>query len=245
MNINEKQKAEIEFYKNSIIENPYSDSLYNIVLIMSRASTFLDCIEPYKDIFSKSKNILEIGSGQGWASCIIKREYPNNFIVTTDISPYAVKSIDKWEHIFNVKIDKVKACTSYETGEIDSSFDIIFCYAAAHHFLMHESTLKEICRLLKTGGHCFWFYEPSTRAYLYKLAYWRVNKKRLNVPEDVLIYKKIKKTAESIGLQCNLDFYKSFKQRLPIETLYYYFLSKIPLLEYCLPCTINYHFVKY
>jgi ubiquinone/menaquinone biosynthesis C-methylase UbiE len=193
-------------------------------------------------VFAQSKTILELGGGQGWASSIVKKIYPEISVTLTDISEFAIASAHKWEHIFQVKIDEKLACESYEIPKDDSSCDCIFAFAAAHHFLAHQKTLKEIKRVLTSGGHCFYFYEPSYLAYLYKIAYWRVNRKRPSVPENVLIYYKIQLLASKAGLYCSLHFYPSVIRRGAFETVYYSVLSKFRLLQRILPCTINYHF---
>lgn len=90
-----KQKLEIEFWRDSKKESPESDSVYNIVNKLSDAGVFLDCIKRHKDKFRDSGRVLELGGGQGWASCIYKCLYPNSFVTATDISPFAIQSLPK------------------------------------------------------------------------------------------------------------------------------------------------------
>jgi ubiquinone/menaquinone biosynthesis C-methylase UbiE len=238
------QKCEIDFWKNSSIYNPESDSIHNIVNKMTEAPIFLDCLERYKKIFQQASTILELGAGQGWASCIVKKMYPEANLSVTDISEWAIASVYKWEHIFNTQVDQKISCKSYEIPTNDASIELVFTFAAGHHFVAHRRTLREIFRILKPGGHCLYLYEPSCVAALHKPARWRVNRKRPEVPEDVLMYRRIKKIAEQEGLTCSLHFYPSLLKRGPAETLYYMMLNKIPFLRRVLPCTINYLFSK-
>ena len=106
--------------------------------------------------------------------------------------------------MFEVKIDNSYACKSYEINEIDGSLDLIFCFAAAHHFLAHKRTLLEISRVLKPGGKAFYFYEPATPKWLYSLTRWIVNKKRPQVPEDVLKTPELRLFAREAGLDFQL-----------------------------------------
>ena len=244
MKLEEKQKIEIDFWKNSVTENPESDSIDNIIGKIAEAAIFLDCLRNFENVFAQSKTILELGGGQGWASSIVKKIYPEISVTLTDISEFAIASAHKWEHIFQVKIDEKLACKSYDIPKEDSSYDCIFVFAAAHHFVAHQKTLKEIKRVLTPGGHCFYFYEPSCIAYLHKMAHWRVNRKRPEVPEDVLVYKQIQTLASEAGLDCSLNFYPNVIHRGAFETIYYSVLNKSRLLQRLLPCTINYHFTS-
>lgn len=244
MNLEERQRIEVEFWKNSPTERPESESIENIINKASDAEVFIDCLKRYEDYFRRASTILELGAGQGWASCIVKRLFPEAFVIATDISPWAVASAHKWEHIYQVSLDEATECKSYDIPKNGSSIDCIFCFAAAHHFVAHRRTLGEVHRVLKPGGSCFYFYEPSCRPYVYKLAKRRKNKNRPEVPEDVLVFKKIQNIAEECGLRFSMSFYPSLIKRGPAETLYYAALSRIPMLQQFLPCTANYHFRK-
>ena len=165
--IEAKQKIEIEYWRDSKDESPESDSIHNIVNKVSDAGVFLTCLHRHREKLSSSGRVLELGGGQGWASCVYKKVFPNAHVTATDISEFAVRSLPKWERIFEVKVDNAYACTSYQTNEGTASLDQVFCFAAAHHFLAHKRTLREISRVLKPGGKAFYFYEPATPRYLY------------------------------------------------------------------------------
>jgi SAM-dependent methyltransferase len=198
--IESKQKIEIEFWRDSEHESPEADSIHNIVNKVTDAAVFLDCINRhYKELITDGR-VLELGGGQGWASCVYKKLFPNAHVTATDISKYAVMSLPKWERLFEVKIDNSYASTSYEINESDASLDLIFCFAAAHHFLAHRRTLGEISRVLKPGGKAIYFNEPATPRYLYSLARWRLERTRPEVPEDMLITSELSKLAQEAGI---------------------------------------------
>lgn len=242
MNLKEKENIEVVFWRDSVRERPDSDSVENIVDKAGDAEIFIDCLTRHADAFADAKRILELGAGQGWASCVVKRYFPDAEVIATDISPYAVASVPKWERVFNTRIDDSYACRSYDIPEPDRSLDSVFCFAAAHHFVAHRRTLSEIARVLVPGGHCFYFFEPSCQPVWYRLARYRVNRKRRDVPEDVLMYSTIEKIAHEVGLSCKLHFYPSTKKRGALETAYFSLLSTFRVLNHALPCTINYHF---
>jgi SAM-dependent methyltransferase len=244
LDIEAKQKIEIEFWRDSKDESPEADSIYNIVNKVSDAGVLLDCLNRHQAKLTSNGKVLELGGGQGWASCVYKKLFPNAHVTATDISEFAVMSLPKWERLFEVRIDNSYACTSYEINEIDASLDQIFCFAAAHHFLAHKRTLREISRVLKPGGKAFYFHEPATPRWLYLPAYWRVNRKRPEVPEDVLIISKLRELAHEMGLDMHVDYYPSLIKRGPFETVYYFVLGCIPLLQRILPCSANFIFTK-
>lgn len=243
MNLREKEKVEIDFWKNSESESPENFTTYNLLNKIGEAKFFYEIIQGYKEIFRNSPKILELGAGQGWASCIIKKEFGQE-LITSDISEYAVQSIKYWEGIFNVKIDHSLACTSYEIPLEDESIDLVFCFAAAHHFVKHKRSFQEINRILKPGGHCLYLYEPSCLPYLYRWQYKRVNRIRTEVPEDVLIYNRILKIARNCGFKARIDFFPIARSSSFLVTNYYFLLRSIPLLARLLPCNANFVFQK-
>jgi SAM-dependent methyltransferase len=240
----ERQSAEVEFWRVSPTEGPGSDLLENFLKKSGDAHLLLDLIQVYRDRFQEAGSILELGAGQGWASCIVKRLFPAARVVATDISADAVASVWKWEHLCQVKLDGARASLSYDLGEPDDSVDLIFCFAAAHHFGAHRRTLREIRRVLRPGGTCLYLYEPSCLAFLHPFAARRVNRIRPDVPEDVLVYRRIQAIAAEVDLHCDVRFYPSTMNRAPGPLLYYSLLSRIPVLQYVLPCTANYEFTK-
>ena len=239
-----KQQIEVEFWKNSLTEAPESTAIENIVNKMCEAKVFLNCLSRHKTKLALTGRVLELGAGQGWASCFYKRQFPAVETVVTDISPYAIQSVHKWERILECKIDQAYACKAYETREDDSSVDQIFCFAAAHHFLEHKKTIKEIARILKPGGRAFYFQEPCTSRLFYKPAYYRVNRKRPEVPEDLLITEEIKVLAANVGLNLEIDYNPSTLMRGAIETMYFFVLGRLPFLQDYLPATAHFIFEK-
>lgn len=242
--IEAKQKIEIEFWRDAVNECAGSNSVHTLVNKASAAQVFIECVSRHANSIHGSHHILELGGGQGWASCVSKRLFPAVHMTATDISDFAIQSLPKWEKAFYTSVDNSYACTSYQTAEKDASIDFIFSFAAAHHFLAHKRTLGEISRILKPEGKAMYFYEPTSPRFLYSLAYWRVNRKRPEVPEDVLIPSELAKLAQLYGLDLLIDYYPSPRNRAPMETIYYFMLSKLPILQRILPSTAIFVFTK-
>jgi ubiquinone/menaquinone biosynthesis C-methylase UbiE len=244
MNISEKELIEVNFYKESKEECSGSESVNNILNKFTDAYIFYDLINTYKYIFDKSRTILEIGAGQGWASCLVKKCYPNSYVVATDISEYAVKCVPDWEKRYAIEIDTFFHCKSYKIPLEDDSFDLIFTYSSAHHFVLMKETIEEAYRLLKKKGSLMFLYEPSTPKLFYKVAKQRVNKNRPEVPEDLLIVRDLRKYALEVGFSFHVNHYPSHFKRGPLETVYYLALSKLKFLQKIFPCTVNIIFTK-
>jgi SAM-dependent methyltransferase len=244
MDVEAKELIEIDYWRSSSEESPEADSVSNIINKVSDAANFLDCLGRFPAALRGVDRAVELGGGQGWASCLFKRLYPSAHVTATDISPYAIRSIEKWERLWGVKVDRAYDCRSYATREDDSSVDLVFCFASAHHFRKHDATLREISRILKPGGRALYLYEPATPKALHSLAHWRVNRKRPAVPEDVLITSRILELAGRNGLVASVSYHPSVAKRGPFETIYYGVLSRMAPLQKMLPCTANFEFSK-
>lgn len=242
--IEEKEVLDLRIWKESPEESPDSDSVFNIINKFTDMPSFLESLEPYGEQLRAARDVLELGGGQGWASCLLKRLHPRLRVTVTDISEHAVASLHKWERILSVKTENAFACRSYDIPAGDSSYDIVFTYAAAHHFEAHRRTLRELARVLRPGGSAFYLHEPCCRRWIYPLAYRRVNAKRPEVPEDVLVYPEILKLAREAGLRPEFRFTPTLHKRGPREHLYYSALRAVPVLQSLLPCTGTFRFVK-
>lgn len=71
------QQREIEYWRESEHESPDSDSIHNLVNKMSNLPVFMEVPKRYQTLFSKPGplRVLELGGGQRWSTCLIKRLY--------------------------------------------------------------------------------------------------------------------------------------------------------------------------
>lgn len=244
--IEEVQEQEINFWRDSDEEKPGVRTIRKILEKTSNGIEFLDCLSGVKTLnWDKEMRVLEIGGGQGWASCLLKSTYPNAYVITTDISPFAVESVVQWEDMFKVEVDEAYHCKSNETKEGDNSIDFIFTFSAAHHFITHRKTINEISRILKRGGSAAYFFEPVTQLFWYPMAYKRVNKKRPEVHEDLLIINKLRNLAIKAGLEFTIIRTPNYSNRKGyVETLYYLIMNTFPFLQKFLPHTATILFTK-
>lgn len=246
MDLKEKERIEIEFWKNSQTENPESFTLGNFLNKIDNIEILHSKISKHRKIFKNVDTCLEIGAGQGWASSFIKRWIlPHAKMTVSDISPYAIESVKYWEEFYDIKIEKALSCKSYELPFEDQSFDLVFCFAAAHHFVKLEETLTEVHRVLKPSGKCLFLYEPTSHRLTYKLHLAYVNSTNPSTPEDILIPKEIKKMGED--LQFKVEHVYDHKSQNPKSLLmgfYFKFISTFKFLEKILPSSSDFIFIK-
>lgn len=244
MRLEDRRDIEITFWRDNAAERPGAEDFENQLDKSADALIFREALRPFEPIIGRSKIAVELGAGQGWASCVLKRVLPHLQVTATDISEYAVESRGRWERIYGTQLDGAFACTSDHLPFENESIDLFFCFAAAHHFVTHEETLKELSRVLRPGGTILYLYEPTTPKVFYRMAVDRVNRKRPEVPEDVLIPSRLRRAASLAGLEYQLHFWPSTFKRGKLASLYYSLLSICKPLCYLLPCTAHFEFHK-
>ncbi len=241
----ERETREIAFWRESTSERPGVFTLDLLTHKLSEARLFQEKLDAYALLFDSASTVLELGGGQCWASCIVKdRLGANATVIGTDIAPDAIASVGQWERVTQVKLDRTEACRSYDTPFADNSIDLVFVFAAAHHFGAHWRTLAEIKRILKPGGHALYLHEPGCKDWVYPLALKRVTAKRPVVPEDVLRYDHLVRLAHEQGLDAEVHFSPTTTYRGPTETVYYLVMQRARFLNRILPCTVDIVFTK-
>jgi ubiquinone/menaquinone biosynthesis C-methylase UbiE len=194
---------------------------------------------------SGGEKVLEMGASHCWATVLLKAMYPDGYFVAADLLPNCVKHATKWERLLGAKIDEKWAFNSREIPFEDAQFDIIFTFAAFHHFGEngnYEAATREMIRILKPGGRIFLLYEPSSPQLFYRSAFRRVNRKRQSegVDEDVLLCGKLRRVVERLGCSFEVATYPIWQYRESVgSTIYYFLLSMIGPLNKLFVSTVN------
>jgi SAM-dependent methyltransferase len=234
----ERERIEIEYWRDSPTERPGAESLDNLLNKMAEAKIFVAYLDKLRHLLVERGTVVELGAGQGWGSCIYKKRFPEARVVATDLSAYAIESIEYWHRIFGVRTDEHYACKSYATQEAPDSVDLVYCFAAAHHFADRAGTLAEIARILKPGGRALFLHEPVCGRLLYPLAYRRVNAVRPEVPEDLLITADVLREAAAAGLEATALRNEPLLGAAAFGTLNYRLQRWLPPLARVLPSSM-------
>ncbi len=251
----DRERREIAFWASSESERPGAFSLSLLTHKMGEARVLLEKLAAFRALFDGASTIVELGGGQAWASCVVAHELgvsdagalagqSARRFIATDIAFDAVVSCHQWERQFDAHLDGASVCRSSSIPLADASADLVFAFAAAHHFGAHRRTFDEIARVLRPGGHALYLHEPACRRWIYPFAYRRVMAKRPVVPEDVLRYPEIVALAKQAGLGAEVHHAPTTTYRGPVETVYYLALAKLPPLQKLLPCTVDFVFTK-
>jgi SAM-dependent methyltransferase len=160
------------------------------------------------------------------------------------LSPYAIGSVDYWQRIFGATLERRYACKSYATAERDASVELVFCFAAAHHFADHAATIRELHRILRPGGRALYLHEPTCGRLLYPWAHERVNAARPEVPEDLLIVADQRRMAEQAGLELEVLASHRLLDATFFPTLNYRLQRLVPPLGKLLPSCGTFVFTK-
>src|SRR5262249_2119080 len=238
MELEAKEQLEIDAWRNSPTEAPGVDSIENLVNKLTDAPVFLEALARHRVRFARATRILELGGGQGWASCLLKKRLgAGSHVTASDLSPFAIASAGIWERVFDVRLDATLHCRSYEIPIAAGGVDLVFAFQAAHHFVAHRRTLRELHRVPARGGVPLYLHEPTCSRWLHRLARHRVNHKGMPVPEDVLVHTRLLAIARAAGFSASSQFDLSLAKRGPLERVYYRALRTVPGLRHVLPTT--------
>jgi ubiquinone/menaquinone biosynthesis C-methylase UbiE len=102
---------------------------------------------------------LEIGCGRGIGTQVIVEQFGAEKVIATDIDPEQIKRAKRvLKSGFENKIE-FKVADAMALNEPDGKFDAVFSFGVIHHMEDWKKAVKEVSRVLKSGG-AFFFEEP-------------------------------------------------------------------------------------
>ncbi len=142
-------------------------------------------------------HFLDVGCGTGWAvGEVAKLAGEQGLFYGADLSP---RMIEKAKSNFPGKENFRFIQANSESIPLgDDFFDLIICTNSFHHYLHPDQALKEMYRLLKSGGKLY-ILDPTADTWMIKLADKII---KLTEPEHVKIYstKEFQKLFQKAGL---------------------------------------------
>ncbi len=243
--LSESDEKELLFWNTDPLESPQGDLFDNIVQKAGFIGVF-ERLMPRLGLAGE-ETVLEMGGGHCWASALVKRRYPNCYVVASDLSPDAVRFVENYEAILQTSVNEKWAFNCRQIPFEGEQFDLIFTFAAFHHFGENNDfsgAIREMVRVLRPAGRIVLLYEPSSPEWIYRWAFERVNRKRASylheIDEDILVLPKLERICKQLNCRFEAQYVTSFEERSGVvETVYYYALTRLKPLRRLLPCTVN------
>ena len=216
-----------------------------------RVLYFYESVLPRMDFQGK---VLEIGAGTCWASALIKKKYPADFVVASDISTYALEKGLSVARVLESSIDYRIACDAERLPFSDEYFDVVLSNATIHHFSSPQKGVCEMWRVLKRGGKCYALGEVASGAPFKSILTSRLGSfgKRscsLGIEERVYSLREWNQFFTQGGFEVvAISFDKTWRYKLYdwFAPLYYRFLSSVPnvFIGNFLPCNVDFVVAK-
>ncbi|MBS1594078.1 MAG: class I SAM-dependent methyltransferase [Bacteroidetes bacterium] len=101
---------------------------------------------------STYKSILEIGSGVGFTTRMIRVKYPVANIVATDFDEDSIRIAQKNNRLHSTTFMQADAT---KLPFSDNEFDAAFSVLTLHHIDQFEKAISELVRVVKSGGDIY------------------------------------------------------------------------------------------
>lgn len=133
----DKDKVKRRFSKNAKTYDKYA----NVQKLMG--NKLVELLEDQQ--FDK---ILEIGSGTGYVTDLLRKKYPNADITAMDIAEGMIDLTSKKMHDSNINF----ICGDFEVADIKGKYDLIISNATIQWFNDHKTSVSKMKSLLKDNG---------------------------------------------------------------------------------------------
>ena len=244
-------RKELRFWNTDVRHNPASSLWDNVEIKAGELRMFKELI-PLLDP-KPGERVLELGAGHGWSSLMLKRMHPGVEVHASEISPDALLSAGKWERLFESRLDGYWACQADHTPFEDEQFDLVFTFAAFHHFVIDgrgRASLGEALRVTKRGGRVVLLGEPTAPGWLRAWSMRKLNRVRkgsgADVDEDCLVLSQLARWARELGatMQVRFDTQWSWREIALAGVLRSAAVRALPALGWGVPVGAHVSFVR-
>jgi len=244
-------QKELRFWKGDPRYNRASSFWENLKVKGGELRMFEELV-PLLDV-RPGERILELGAGQAWASQMLKRTNPACEIHASELSPEALLGAEKWERLFEAPLDGYWACQADHTPFEDEQFDLVFAFAAFHHFVIGgrgRQALAEALRITKRGGRLVLLSEPTAPPWFREWSRRKMNRLRcqleFDVDEDCLVLSDLERWAHDLHATMRVRFDTSWSWREIAFTgvLRTAAVRAVPALGWLVPISAHLTFVR-
>ncbi len=237
-----EERMEIDYYRK-IREDKGAAGFFELLVDKSDFIRVFQILAGRLEV-GPGMEVLELGAGQGWASCLVKRLCPDARVTAADISREALLYGERYEQLLGVTLDEIWECSVGDLPFAGGQFDRVFAFASLHHFGRdrdYSGILGEVARLLRPGGRAVFLYENASPGWILPLARWRARREmRGRVEEDVLNVRHLRSLCRKLGCRMEAEYWPHPRFRVTAPaTLYMSGLSRLRFLAPLLPCTVN------
>ncbi|KAL8605989.1 hypothetical protein ACOMHN_067171 [Nucella lapillus] len=119
-----------------------------------------------KQRLEKGIRALDVGCGTGRLPLYIAAMFPNSHFTLSDVVPEPLETarqLAEKEGLTNVSFQVIDVCHAQD--DLTESFDLVTCRNVIHDLPYPGKALKEVCKMLKPGGH-FSMLDMFTSSYV-------------------------------------------------------------------------------
>jgi ubiquinone/menaquinone biosynthesis C-methylase UbiE len=94
--------------------------------------------------------VLDVATGTGHTAFAFAPQVRE--VIATDVTPEMLSEGEKLKSELGMRNVEFRIADAHDLPFEDTSFDVVTCRRAAHHFTDIRGALREMCRVLKPGG---------------------------------------------------------------------------------------------
>jgi len=245
-NLSQYDLAEEQFWSTDSKESLEAHPLLSLMVKSNVILYFWEQILPKLKLQGK---VLEIGSGLGWLSSLVKLKFPETYVIATDVATAALLKSVQVSRFLDLEIDCFITSKVEQLPFENGFFDYVIGSAILHHTSPYKA-LRQIFRVLKENGTYIGIGElsiPRVLGFLWGSGFLMGSghrEKELGVKEGNYSFDQWRRFFEEAGfkdVRFSLERNPRYKQYSWFVNSYYQVVSRLPesLVERYLACSMG------